>query len=129
VTGPAFAAVEAVAKEQGVPLKLVEGRGDDADTLDKKVVWVMDSAKVRGSVPVVGVRPHLPSALQRLRARPLPPRLFYPAQFPFYQGEIYHQFHDGFMPGEQYPETYNQLMKQAYKDGRITTTGCPDVRL
>ena len=45
--GPAFAAVEKAAKEQGVPLKFVEGRGDDSDTLDKKVVWVMDSAKVR----------------------------------------------------------------------------------
>ena len=79
---------------------------------------------MRGGVAVVGVC--VPTC--RLPFNASVPTLS-PAQFPFYQGEIYHQFHDGFMPGEQYPETYNQLMKQAYKDGRITTTGCPDVRL
>lgn len=48
-------------------------------------------------------------------------------QFPFHQAEIYHQFHDGFMPGEQYPATYNSLAKNAFRDGRIVPTGCPDV--
>jgi hypothetical protein len=24
-------------------------------------------------------------------------------KFPFYQGEVYHQYHDGFFPGEDYP--------------------------
>lgn len=47
-------------------------------------------------------------------------------QFPFKQGEIYHQFHDGFMPGEQYPQSYNSLAKEAFKDGRVVATGCPD---
>ena len=47
-------------------------------------------------------------------------------KFPFKQAEIYHQFHDGFMPGEQYPQSYNNLAKEAYKDGRIVATGCPD---
>lgn len=47
-------------------------------------------------------------------------------KFPFRQAEIYHQFHDGFMPGEQYPQSYNNLAKEAYKDGRIVATGCPD---
>ena len=47
-------------------------------------------------------------------------------EFPFRQAEIYHQFHDGFMPGEQYPQTYNDLAKEAYFDGRIEATGCPD---
>tara|TARA_B110000091_G_C13620240_1_gene392642 strand:- start:520 stop:678 length:159 start_codon:yes stop_codon:yes gene_type:complete len=46
--------------------------------------------------------------------------------YPFQQAEIYHQFHDGFMPGEQYPESYNAQAAAAFKDGRIQTTGCPD---
>jgi hypothetical protein len=46
---------------------------------------------------------------------------------PFYPGEVYHQFHDGFMPGESYPESYNNLAKVALKDGRISNTGCPDI--
>jgi hypothetical protein len=50
-----------------------------------------------------------------------------PAQFPFYQGEIYHQFHDGFMPGEQYGDSYHSLRADAIKDGRISATGCPDI--
>ncbi len=47
-------------------------------------------------------------------------------EFPFKQAEIYHQFHDGFMPGEQYPQSYNNLAKEAFKDGRLVPTGCPD---
>lgn len=47
-------------------------------------------------------------------------------QFPVYQAEIYHQYHDGFMPGESYPQSYNSLAKQAYSDGRISLSGCPD---
>lgn len=88
-------------------------------------------------------------------------------KFPFRQAEIYHQFHgsyfycfslsviimsirlDGFMPGEQYPESYNSLVqvcvvrtgksciiydcllfklnnKVAYRSGAIKSTGCPD---
>lgn len=58
IQGPNFLMIEAAAKEQGVGLKLLEGKGDDEDTLGKKRVWVMDSTK-----------------------------------FPFYQAEIYHQFH------------------------------------
>ena len=33
---------------------------------------------------------------------------------------------DGFMLGEQYPESYNSLMEVAYRSGAIKTTGCPD---
>jgi hypothetical protein len=35
-------------------------------------------------------------------------------------------FTDGFMPGEQYPESYNQLGKKAFAAGRLEVTGCPD---
>jgi len=31
------------------------------------------------------------------------------AEFPFYLGERYHQFHDGFQTGEDYPDEYNAL--------------------
>lgn len=40
-----FAEVEAAAKRDGLTLKLVEGKGDDSDTLGKKIVWVMDTEK------------------------------------------------------------------------------------
>ena len=33
---------------------------------------------------------------------------------------------DGFMPGEQYPESYNSLGKKAFAAGRLEVTGCPD---
>ena len=92
IQGPSFSMIEQAAKEQGVGLKFMEGKGDDPDTLGKKIVWVMDTAK-----------------------------------FPFYQAEIYHQYHDGFMAGEQYPESYNALAMKAYKQGRLKETGCPDI--
>ena len=49
-------------------------------------------------------------------------------QFPFYKGELYHQYHDGFMPGENYPDSYNGLRDKARADGRIDKTGCPDMK-
>jgi len=48
------------------------------------------------------------------------------AEYPFYLGEIYHQFHDGFALGENYPDSYNNLVKQAFKDGRLRDAGCPN---
>lgn len=47
--------------------------------------------------------------------------------FPFYSAEVYHQFHDGFFPGENYPSSYNNLAAQYYNAGMLQTTGCPDV--
>mmetsp|Transcript_52508 Transcript_52508/g.93714 ORF Transcript_52508/g.93714 Transcript_52508/m.93714 type:complete len:401 (-) Transcript_52508:220-1422(-) len=49
------------------------------------------------------------------------------ADFPFHIGEVYHQYHDGFMPGENYPDSYNNLKKGAFKDGRLPWSGCPDI--
>lgn len=40
-----FPAVLEAAKKEGLTLKLVEGKGDDSDTLGKKIVWVMDTEK------------------------------------------------------------------------------------
>lgn len=49
------------------------------------------------------------------------------AEFPFYRAEAYHQYHDGFFPGEDYPKSYNQLKDQAKEDGRLQTSKiCPD---
>jgi hypothetical protein len=47
-------------------------------------------------------------------------------KFPFYQAEVYHQFHDGFMLGEQYPESYNSIRTAKVQSGVLSTTGCPD---
>ena len=33
---------------------------------------------------------------------------------------------DGFMLGEQYPESYNSLVEVAYRSGAVKNTGCPD---
>jgi len=48
-------------------------------------------------------------------------------KFPFYQAEVYHQYHDGFMPGEDYPKAYNNMQTSQYQAGRLNPTGCPDV--
>ena len=47
-------------------------------------------------------------------------------QFPFYQAEPYHQFHDGFAWGEDYPNSYNNLAKSLYKSKLVADTGCPN---
>jgi peptide methionine sulfoxide reductase MsrA len=46
-------------------------------------------------------------------------------KFPFYQAEIYHQFHDDFQ-SPAYGRKYNNLANVALEDGRIVGTGCPD---
>jgi hypothetical protein len=47
-------------------------------------------------------------------------------KFPFYQAEVYHQFHDGFMPGEQYPQSYNSITNKLLVSGQLKYTGCPE---
>jgi len=83
-----YPAVKAAAEAKGMTLAL--GEGNDPDTLGKKLVYVMDTAK-----------------------------------FPFYQGEVYHQFHDDFQ-SPAYGKKYNSLANQAFDDGRLKVTGCPD---
>ena len=48
------------------------------------------------------------------------------AKFPFYAAEPYHQFHDGFAWGEDYPNSYNNLAKAFVKSGGVKDTGCPN---
>jgi len=49
-------------------------------------------------------------------------------KFPFYAGELYHQFHNDFM-GPVYGREYNNLLNVAYEAKRIGRTGCPDIQL
>ena len=49
-------------------------------------------------------------------------------EFPFYVGEAYHQFHDGFAFGENYPNEYNSLSDKYVKKGEDFGT-CPGSRL
>jgi hypothetical protein len=46
-------------------------------------------------------------------------------KFPFYQGEVYHQYHDDFQ-SPAYGKAYNKLADLALDEGRIKGTGCPD---
>ena len=46
--------------------------------------------------------------------------------FHFIDIYIYMYIIDGFMPGEQYPSTYNRLVKKAVERGIIKPTGCPE---
>ena len=45
-------------------------------------------------------------------------------EFEFNQAEVYHQFHDGFARGEDYPSEYNDLKDSKLKDGTIHKTVC-----
>jgi len=46
-------------------------------------------------------------------------------KFPFYQAEVYHQFHNGI--GKAFPEEYRVgVKKAALQRGLIGSTGCPD---
>ena len=47
------------------------------------------------------------------------------ATYPFYQAEVYHQYHNDFQ-SPPYGRPYNNLANLALDDGRIKGTGCPD---
>jgi hypothetical protein len=88
VNSPLYDRVEKAAQDAG--FQLAEGKGNDPDTLGKKLVYVYDTKK-----------------------------------FPFYQGEVYHQFHNDFQ-SPAYGKAYNSLADVALEDDRIRGTGCPD---
>lgn len=48
------------------------------------------------------------------------------AEFPFFMGENYHQFHDGFAMGENYPDSYNNIARQLAKSQTLGTSQCPN---
>ena len=80
INSPLMKDIQSSLDRSGKKLKLVEGNGNDKDTLGKGIVYVMDTGDSSGGS----------------------------GGYPFYPGELYHQFHDGFMPGEQYPQSYNR---------------------
>ena len=45
--------------------------------------------------------------------------------FPAHRAENYHQFHDGFARGEDYPSSYNNIKNVLDADGALPDTGCP----
>ena len=46
-------------------------------------------------------------------------------KYPFFVGEAYHQFHDGFAMGENYPDSYNSLAQKYVKKGE-NFGSCPN---
>lgn len=48
------------------------------------------------------------------------------AKYPFYIAEQYHQFHDGFNFGENYPNSYNNLANTLNKEGKLGKSDCPN---
>ena len=48
------------------------------------------------------------------------------ADFPFYVAEQYHQFHDGFNWGEDYPNSYNSLASKLAKTNNLGESSCPN---
>jgi len=85
---PMYKYVQAAATKNN--FTLLEGKGNDPDTLKTKNVYVMDSNK-----------------------------------FPFYQAEIYHQYHNDFQ-SPPYGKKYNNLVKVAYEKGDLKYSACPD---
>lgn len=45
-------------------------------------------------------------------------------QFPFQQAETYHQFHDDYLSGGDYPTSYNELTKVLQNSNRLSATTC-----
>jgi peptide methionine sulfoxide reductase MsrA len=46
-------------------------------------------------------------------------------KFPFFQAEVYHQYHNDFQD-IPYGKEYNNLAEKAFTEGRLKVTGCPD---
>jgi peptide methionine sulfoxide reductase MsrA len=48
-------------------------------------------------------------------------------KFPFYQGEVYHQFHDDML--DRYPEEYHMLREVKFGAGSLKKVMCPDMKI
>lgn len=51
------------------------------------------------------------------------------SSYPFYVAEAYHQFHNGFAPGEKYPKEYHDLAETLSTVGKLSNSKCPTSRL
>lgn len=47
-------------------------------------------------------------------------------EYPFFVAESYHQFHDGFAMGENYPSSYNDIAKVLAKEEKLGLSKCPN---
>jgi len=48
------------------------------------------------------------------------------SDYPFFIAEKYHQFHDGFNFGENYPNKYNDLASKLDKEHLMDVNKCPN---
>mmetsp|Transcript_72572 Transcript_72572/g.216588 ORF Transcript_72572/g.216588 Transcript_72572/m.216588 type:complete len:305 (-) Transcript_72572:44-958(-) len=85
--GPLYKQIEAANNGR---MQLLAGKGNDADTVGTKKVWIYDSDK-----------------------------------FPFYQGEVYHQFHDDML--ERYSDPYHKLKGTLLDSGKLRKVECPEL--
>lgn len=71
-------------------MRLVDGKGDEGDTIRDRSILVYDTKT-----------------------------------FPFYAGEVYHQYHDDMV--EKYGSEYGALRGAAVQRGALKTSGCPEI--
>jgi len=88
LSGPFAEAWKKAADSSG--MKLVEGKGNEGDTLKDKSIYVYDTKS-----------------------------------FPFYPGEVYHQYHDDMV--EKYGSEYGSLRAKGVERGAFAPTGCPEI--
>ena len=112
---PLFDKVEAAAAEQG--MQLVDGKGNDPDTLGKKLVYVMDTKQF----------PFYQAEVCKYCIFALCCTMFSSYQYLTFLIQISsdHQYHNDFLTSA-YGKQYNDLAETALDDGRIQITGCPD---
>ncbi len=120
-SSPLATALVEASKASGDKLDFAAGRGNDADM--RSLSWIMDSDRCRRQRPALArARISAPPARARSPTLSLTSR----RRFPFFQAEQYHQFHDGFAWGEDYPNSYNGLGPKLVKAGAIKPSGCPN---
>ncbi|KAL3782481.1 hypothetical protein ACHAW5_009776 [Stephanodiscus triporus] len=126
---PMFDKVLAAASDRG--MTLTDGRGNDPDTLGKRLVYVMDSrvfpfyqAEVCEYIRAHSRDGDTDGINSPLRLTIV---LFSSLLYVFFLsfGRKDHQYHNDFLT-PAYGKEYNDLVNAALDDGRIKITGCPD---
>ncbi len=130
-----FRQVEIAASNHG--MKLVDGKGNDPDTLGKRIVYVMDSnvfpfhqAEVCkfvflfclswSSIIICCV---ILCGITHSSILPFSSPFSFAANILCIKTD--HQYHNDFLT-PAYGKEYNDLVNAAFDDGRIKMTGCPD---
>ena len=113
--------------DRGTPYRSFVGLPGGVDsplyvTLARRNTWRMDLKRGVGGPAVSGVRAgdaDEPNTVWIIDSN----------RFPFYPGEVYHQFHCNFFPSEgmPYPSTYViDLWHDLQRTGQLQRTGCPE---